>query len=199
MKYFSIDLEMTGLDPRHHQILEFAAIFEDTTTQLCYKELPKFERILDHEILVGDPFALNMNSRLLKILAKLHSNELSRDEKKEYRLKHNIISPNRLSREFVEFANRFIESNTNGKITINVAGKNFGTLDWNFLEKIDNFKNTIQMSKRLLDPAMLYFDHGDNRLPNLSTCKERAGLSKAVSHKAIDDAWDVIELIRNGT
>ena len=36
----------------------------------------------------------------------------------------------------------------------------------------------------------------DRQLPNLSDCKKRANLNGVVSHDAIDDAWDVIQLLR---
>ena len=39
-------------------------------------------------------------------------------------------------------------------------------------------------------------DIEDERLPDLLTCKERAGIKGKVTHKAIEDAWDVIELLR---
>jgi hypothetical protein len=36
----------------------------------------------------------------------------------------------------------------------------------------------------------------DKSLPNLTTCKERAGVSGIVTHNALEDAWDVIEVLR---
>lgn len=37
----------------------------------------------------------------------------------------------------------------------------------------------------------------DDWLPNLTTCKEKAGLEETeVTHNALDDAWDVIQVLR---
>jgi len=49
----------------------------------------------------------------------------------------------------------------------------------------------------VIDPAVLFCDFNtDETLPSLTTCKERGGIDGIVTHDAIDDAWDVIELLR---
>ena len=204
MKYFSIDLEMSGLDPNNNQILEFAAIYEDTSTQLSWEEIPKFERIINHKQVTGNAGAIHLNARLFKILAGLE--DVWGNDKKEYMEQYNIIAPTQLKKEFQQFILTNLEkynysgkpvSNKDGSVTINVAGKNFGTFDLRFIEQLDGFKNYVRFSQRILDPAILYFDSSDERLPNLADCKERAGIKSAVSHKAIEDAWDVVEILRN--
>jgi len=202
MKYFSIDLEMTGLDPNNHQILEFAAIYEDTKTKLSREEIPKFERIINHKELVGSPVALNLNARLVKILAGLE--DVWGNDKRDYMEDYNIIGLGQLAGDFYQFIyenlakDAAFKSNKDGSITINVAGKNFGTFDLQFINQIKGFKNKVRISQRILDPAMFYFEHHDERLPNLLDCKKRAGLKGKVTHKAIEDAWDVVQLIRLG-
>ncbi len=42
MKYLSIDIETTGLDPLKDQLLSFGAIIEDTENPLPFDEIPKF-------------------------------------------------------------------------------------------------------------------------------------------------------------
>jgi hypothetical protein len=43
----------------------------------------------------------------------------------------------------------------------------------------------------------LYVDwKADSDVPNLDKCKERAGIKGAVTHNALEDAWDVIEVLR---
>src|SRR5690349_12095405 len=67
MKYVSIDLETTGLDPENCVILELAAIIEDTKTQLPREQCPIFHRYVDHgNRLAGEPYALVMNAALMK-------------------------------------------------------------------------------------------------------------------------------------
>jgi hypothetical protein len=55
----------------------------------------------------------------------------------------------------------------------------------------------FSFSHRCLDPAILYFDPLlDSQLPDLKTCKERAGVPNPVSHEALADAMDVVHLLR---
>lgn len=87
------------------------------------------------------------------------------------------------------------------KIYLTPAGKNFSTFDKNFIDPLlSNISRSVEIIKfrsRVLDPAILYVDWvNDDALPSLSTCKERAGLDPLVTHDALDDAWDVIELLR---
>ncbi len=83
-------------------------------------------------------------------------------------------------------------------ITISVAGKNFGSFDMQFLIKQPDWTNHIQISHRLLDPAMLFWDPiKDKRTPSMEECKIRAGfVETTVAHTTLADAWDVIQLLR---
>jgi hypothetical protein len=86
---------------------------------------------------------------------------------------------------------------TNGPITVNAAGKNFATFDKKFIDKIDKFYSFVRFRQRVLDPSVLFTDwEKDITLPDLTMCKERAGLEPFVSHDSLEDAWDVIELFR---
>ena len=87
------------------------------------------------------------------------------------------------------------------KIYLTPAGKNFSTFDKNFIDPLlSNISRSVEIIKfrsRVLDPAILYVDWvNDDALPSLSSCKERACLNPLVTHDALDDAWDVIELLR---
>ncbi len=67
-------------------------------------------------------------------------------------------------------------------ITINVAGKNFGTFDKLFLQELPWWQKLIRTRQRVLDPAILLVDWiGDKSLPNLTQCKERAGIRGIVN------------------
>jgi oligoribonuclease len=82
-------------------------------------------------------------------------------------------------------------------ITINVAGKNFGVFDKLFLQDLPWWVKLIKVRQRILDPAILMVDwNSDESLPSLSVCKERAGFNNHVTHNALEDAWDVIEILR---
>ncbi len=75
--------------------------------------------------------------------------------------------------------------------------ENFATFDKHFLEKLPRWKQVIRIKQRILDPAILYVDwKNDSSLPSLGECKERAKIDGIVTHNALEDAWDVIELPR---
>lgn len=145
-----------------------------------------------HPEYTGQAYALNMNHRVFRILAGIEKSE----QKKNYMNYHKIVSPGQLVHEFYNFILDYIEPNKDDSVTINVAGKNFATFDKLFLEKLPKWKKKIRFSQRIIDPGILYVDwNKDERLPSLSECKKRAGLDSEVSHKAIEDAMDVVNLI----
>jgi hypothetical protein len=80
---------------------------------------------------------------------------------------------------------------------INVAGKNFGTFDKLFLERLPRWKQLIKMRNRILDPAILFVDwNSDEALPGLNLCKERSKIEGEVTHNALEDAMDVVSVLR---
>ncbi len=68
MKYLSIDIETTGLDPEKCDILEVAAIIEDTEKKLPREECPTFHCYIDREYYNCDPFTCEMNFKIFKEL-----------------------------------------------------------------------------------------------------------------------------------
>ena len=50
MKYLSLDIETTGLDPNIHQIIEIGAVLE--YSHLPVDELPSFRILIKHKNLV---------------------------------------------------------------------------------------------------------------------------------------------------
>ncbi len=195
MIYFSIDIETTGIDWDKHTILEFGAILEDTKKQLSFDEIPKFNCLLRHPDYVGTPLALAMHK---EIFEELESGISKCDIIPFYDLGIKfyawLMEQNNKSEE------KFLEkSGVNGfPVVITVAGKNFGTFDLRFLENLGGFKKHVWFRKRIIDPAILYYDDAiDTVLPNLEICKERAGIKNtAIAHRTIQDAWDVIEVLR---
>jgi oligoribonuclease len=197
MKYVSIDIETTGIDSKRDQILSIGAIIEDTKTKLPYQELPKFHVALLHERIEGSHFAINMNKDLI---ANINKYLIS---KKDVRCE--LIEKTgmefRSPAEAVNLLHQFLVDNGFGEygeqLTINVAGKNFGTFDKLFLERLPAFKKCIKFRNRILDPSILYVDWAnDYALPSLNECKERGGIPGAVTHDALEDAWDVIQALR---
>ena len=199
MKYVSIDIETTGLDPETCQILQIGAVIEDTERVVDLTELPKFSCIVEHPVYAGQPVALSMNANILKKLGELERS--SKDEKVNLRKQHNIIPVGIVAKSFnMWLAGKGFEMSETGAITINAAGKNFATFDKLFLQKLPNWGSNIQMRQRVIDPAILFMDwQADSSLPNLNKCIERAGLAGEVSHDALDDAIDVVRVLRAAT
>mgnify|MGYP001208925447 CR=1 FL=1 len=187
MKYVSIDIETTGLNPKTCQVLQIGAIIEDTSNPLPFDKIPKFNWLIKHEQVHGEPYALNMNKHLIDAL----ETKSKADE---------VCYP----REVASFLAIWMQENgvdrravADYRLSPVFAGKNVGMFDIRFLERLPHWKEWFTPSSRLLDPAILYTDWAtDERPPSLLECKKRAGIPGEVAHDAIADAWDVILLLR---
>lgn len=189
MKYISIDIETTGLNPRLNNIIEFAAVIEDSSNRISLNKLPSFQAYIEQngDDYRGSAFALQMNQKILKILAD-----------KDYS-KYNIIKEENLTSAFTKFLDENgFERDANNKYVINVAGKNVGNFDLNFLECVWYWTDSIHVRHRVIDPSILFCDwEHDETLPSLQICNQRAQFgSTEVSHNALDDALNVIMLLR---
>ena len=204
MKYVSIDLETSGLDPEKNQILEFGAILEDIDKCLGYYKIPKFSCIIEHKEIVGQPIALNMNARIINILSNLW---MAKGEKRDaIRKKFNIIKEDELVSNFINWLAPYFATKENScedlqlysyDFVLNIAGKNYASFDGKFLEKVSGWKDLIKYRHRIIDPSILYIDwNKDENLPSLNECLKRAGIEKSVTHTAVEDAWDVIQVLR---
>jgi DNA polymerase III epsilon subunit-like protein len=222
MKYISIDLETTGLEKDRYQILSFGAIIEDTENKLPFSEIPKFHAAILHNELTGSPFALNMNKKIIEAIVHYQTAE-DQDEKNdlvqmtgmEFYYEDQVVErfyrwlyDNGMVELDPNFLNQMVTRDENGKIypmitsktkpvTINVAGKNFASFDKHFIERLPRWKQLIRIRQRIIDPAVIFTDwKNDDSLPSLNKCKERAKIQGEVTHDALEDAWDVIELLR---
>lgn len=176
MKYLSIDTETTGLDPETCEVLSFSAVLEDTSKpEVPVDELPHMHVILKHDYIRGEPFALDMNKDLIRIIKE------GTDKR--------LIEPHELDYRLMTFCER---NGITGKVR--VAGKNFSSFDSKFLRDI------IYQTKfhhRVLDVAPLFVNFkNDEWLPNLDQCMQRAGVEGVVTHDAYEDAKDVIKVLR---
>ena len=67
-----------------------------------------------------------------------------------------------------------------------------------FLQELPWWQKLIRTRQRVLDPAILCVDwNNDTALPSLTQCKERTNVEGIVTHNALEDAWDVIQVLRN--
>jgi DNA polymerase III epsilon subunit-like protein len=200
MKYVSIDTETTGLDPENNQILSVAAIIEDTNNPLLFDDVPKFHVAIKRENISGSLFAINLNRELIQTIVHYQTAE-DQDEKNDivqmtgiqFMEETEVVEAlfqfcyrNGLVPVETDFLNKQIKvidgvtypilTSNMQKVHITCAGKNFGTFDKLFLEKLPRWKQVFRIRQRILDPSVLFVDwKNDESLPGLSDCKKRAG------------------------
>lgn len=221
MKYVSIDIETTGLDPEKCEILSIGAVIEDTNNPLPLDQLPSFHVAIKRENISGSLFAINMNRELIETIVNYQStkddNEKSEIIKKSgirflhedevvidfyyFLYKNGLMNDNGSNRIYTHHPIYGEVPSVNQKTVpsdhLNVAGKNFGTFDKLFLERLPRWKQLIKMRNRILDPAILFVDwKSDQALPGLTLCKERSNVEGIVTHNALEDAIDVVAVLR---
>lgn len=223
MRYYSIDTETTGLDRDQDEVLQIGIVMDDTDwwdandpSHIPVDQLPYIRINIVRERVSGQPFALQMNARLL-LLSDMYNkaNPTERDLlgrendcvfckpdeasvmvrdwilEQEHRLYPGIT----LVQPTMRSAVTGMQIPAKNSVTINAAGKNFGDFDKQFLRRMPKWDNRVIFRSRSLDPAMLYWD-GTSDLPSLTQCLEYAGLNDYVSHDAVDDARQVVQVLR---
>jgi hypothetical protein len=224
MKYISIDIETTGLDPLNCQILSIGAVIEDTNKMLPIDELPSFHGVILRENIIGSVFAINLNKDLIEAIynySEAKTQELKIECETSYGCK--FYSENEIVEKLFQFCfrngidpdykkpdspigNRVVSidgiiypaiTSTLPKTYLTCAGKNFAGFDKKFLELLPRWKQIFSIRSRVLDPAILFVDwQNDEHVPNLYECKQRAGIEGIVTHNAVEDAMDVVKLLR---
>ncbi len=172
MKYLSIDIETTGLDPEKHQILEFVAVFDDLENPRPITELPTFHRMIRWNDYTINDFCLRLHKELLNEI----QNHVQNIEK--------IITIDELGPQFLVWL-RSVDVGQN----YNVAGQNFAGFDGLFLKKVPNFPPWFY---RVIETGTLYLRKDMDRLPGLSDYDRFSA-----GHRALLDAMSVVRAIRH--
>lgn len=191
MRYVSIDLETTGLDPEINQVIEFGAVIEDTLhMEIPVEELPTFHTFIVHKVYHCNPYAAAINQRVFQAIADKHPD---------------CITERQLEGGFRAFLrkNGFEPAPSTQKFIIIAAGKNFRSFDYPFLTKIYGFKPNmrplfVQFHRRTIDPMMYFLRPNDDMPPSTDMCLDRAGYPSDLNHDAVEDAQNVIRLVRHG-
>ena len=186
MRYVSLDLETSGGRPQRHQILELAAVVEDTKHLLPLPELPAFRRVVRHPEYVGTAGALALNARLLQELAGKEPNP-------------ELCTPDELLPQLREFLLLHgFKPDKKDCVAVTMAGKNIASFDLGFLKELPGWGTLLRADPAMLDPAAFYLNwRKDSRLPSMSICKARARFpDREVAHEALADALDVVRLLR---
>jgi hypothetical protein len=181
MKYLSIDLETTGLNPTRSLVLEFGCVYDDGSKPV--EELPWLRLLLKHDVYYGEARALSMNA---KILDEIEAGG------------PHVITPNELFEYFAQWLNNL---GIDRQKKLVAAGKQFAGFDRNFLRTLPGFDvpGGVNFHHRALDPTMLYFDPDTDEVPpGTEECCKRAGIEAEGLHTSIGDARTVCRLIRRG-
>lgn len=179
MKYVALDLETTSLNHDPDYVLQISMVVEDSSRpEIPVHELPHYTRFINSELIQGQPYALAMNSWILDYLSGRKKNP-----------PYPIVDRWHWPTEAIAFLRQHLPETP--KMT--VAGKNVAGFDLRFLpfEVLDCFRH------RVIDVGPLFIDWtSDTLVPDLATCKRRAGVDTPVAHDAREDAMDVIRLLR---
>jgi DNA polymerase III epsilon subunit-like protein len=129
----------------------------------------------------GDAYGLAMNAELLRRLS---------GQRESWFLDENNVAD--------DMAEWLKSCGWDGHTALTPAGKNFASFDRQFLKRLPRFEKVVRLHHRTLDPAILYWQLTDDRLPDSKTCYERAGMDGKVAHTAVEDALSVVRLVRRG-
>ena len=184
MKYVSIDIETTHVEPELGQILEFAAVFEDSSSPMCLNDMQTFEAIVYHEQIYGNAYAIQMNNRLMEIIAGVED------------VPEGVYLVDSMEQLYASFDAWLFEIDPSIEQVV-IAGKNVAGFDIPWIKQhCPDMAKTFH--RRTLDPGSLYTFPDDEAPPNLTTCLQRAGYDGPTDlHCALADAWDVIRCIRS--
>ena len=173
--YIAIDIETTGTDIERHQVLEIAAVYNQQGASVM--DCPCFEAIVDPGEIVGDPFALNMNARLIERITRGLGDP-----------------PGTVMAKLMDWVSG-IKSHT-GVDRFHLIGKNIGSFDLQFLERMPEW-DADHFSYRHLEVGSLFSTpegiSGQSKL--YAELAEDAKIEGS-PHEALYDARVSLELAR---
>jgi hypothetical protein len=198
MRYLSIDIETTGLDRKRCSLIEIAMVLEDTEAPdwrelgmapevlPAVEVLPTFHCFVPNRGAYWEPIALEMHKeRMLPMLSAV----TKRPGLAEFSGVR--CCPQEV---FAEIAAGWLLTRGIGprgilhEHKITVAGKNFAGFDAHFLPP----ELLACFDYRVLDPGSVFVDFDKDRLPSLGALLE----DKPVAHTALEDARDVVRVLR---
>lgn len=202
MKYVSIDIETTGLDPNVNDIVELGAVIDDLSKHEPLESLPTFHCYVVKDTYATDAYCAFLHQAIFdRIARRWEPNVMER---------YQFLEEQDVMPAFVAWLIENGIGKTSGRThndgSLDVterprfvaAGKNFGSFDLQFLNRKLNFSEHVRCLHRSIDPAMLYFNPvQDNEPPNMQKCLDRAGIAETVDHTGLADALSIVKLIRH--
>lgn len=193
MKYVSIGAETTGLDHKKDQLLQLSLVIDDTSDPKPLDELPRFNCLVVHDRYEGSPEAIAMNSWIFDIISEkcpvpdgMVVTNLTQLSSGVYRDEDgNIAHTNNPVLHFL------LTHFPDYKYKFTAAGKNISGFEMRFIP--DPIASLFD--HRTVDVRSMYLTEGDETVPSIQECKNRAEIT-GTAENALDDALDVIRLIR---
>lgn len=188
MKYVSLDIETTGINPKTDQILMVSMVLEDTDVKPLplVENLPHLTFFVKHPRYEGNATALNMNAWILE--------EVSSPPDKRKNPDIPIIPIQNVEAEMVGWLLGRFGGEMHGKIP--VAGKNAAGFDLQFFP--DQLQRWFHYS--VIDAGSVLIDWSEPRVKSLATLvKEYASEQSSFkfnAHNAHHDAMVVISCLR---
>lgn len=182
MKYVSLDLETTCIDPKiPKNILMLSMVVEDTEhVEIPVEQLPHFTcYFVNHEdVYTGNAYAISMNGWIFDII--------SGRGVANYKMYY--IDGEDFRKDIKDFL-----FNNLGMGSHTIAGKNIAIFDYQFLP--DWLQKCFK--KRMIDPGSVFLDFKkDECIKTLDDLKVELGINGDVTHDARKDAMDVIQILR---
>lgn len=176
MIYISLDIETTGLNPERDQILQIAMVREDTSENPMprVEDLPTFCCFVKHDRIEGDPYALAMNGWIIEALVT------------KYPTKHPVYDQEEMLSSALLWLDKFCPDQR-----LTAAGKNVAGFDMPFLPR--DIRRRFR--HRVIDVGSVMIDWHRSEVPSLGDLKRMHNMGD-VSHDALEDARDVIRLLR---
>lgn len=173
--YISIDIETTGTNEERHQVLEIGAVYNQQGVDVM--SCPSFQVIVDPGEIIGVPYAINMNSRIIQRLTK-GEGEGPREAM------HDLMD------WVYNIQRRF------GVDRFHLIGKSVGKFDYHFLKRMFGWEERY-FSHRHLDVGSLFSTpEGISGQSDLCDLVAADAKIEGSPHEALYDARVSLELAR---
>lgn len=213
MKYLSIDVETAGLNPAEHDLLAVAIVPGDDSKDQTPEELARESLLL---VLPARDGSIRGEVGAMVLHAESGTGILRRLERARTWLEKqssangwgpfeadprgaNWIAAWRSGaaipvEDWLLYGRGFTEN-------VVVAGKNVGTFDLRFFEKDHGLKTCVlsRFDHRVLDIGPMFLRSEDDRVPGMSKCRERTGVTMPpgwLAHDPLTDAVEVVLMVR---
>jgi len=182
MRFIAIDSETTGLDPSTSQIVELAMIHADVRVLdgkvVCDHDVKHWYIKPRDGVYRGEDYAMSMNAKTMIDIQQGHV-------------------PVHTEQEVVDEVAAWMRQLDYIKTGFVPCGKNVMGFDMRFLRRLPGWGYpAIKHKHRAIDVGTLMLRPDDECPPDLAECKKRAGLPDNVTHRAVDDAMDCVDIVK---